>query len=159
MDEMGGYYTNWNAGLTKNGKEKTFSFNFDRKSTVARANVEKMIDDALSSGRFNEIDELYVKIINGTCRHVGHSGPNGYPSKKDRCAVSKRVVDKKKTKEKLQQWINQKGSKTKKPKSVYKTVWQCKRRKPQPLRAESGIYQDAHKKSLNNLVPNVTMAS
>ena len=75
----------------------------DRKSTVARVNVEKMIDDALSSGRFNEIDELYVKIINGTYRHVGHSGPNGFPSNKDRCAVKKTIVDEVATGNQLQE--------------------------------------------------------
>ena len=108
--EMEQLYTNWNAGLTKDGKTKTFDYKFDRKQTVAYSDVERMIDDSLRTGKFEEIDDLYVKILNGTCRHVGHSGPNGYPSKKDRCAVSKRVVDKKKTKEKLQQWTDQNGS-------------------------------------------------
>lgn len=57
MDAMGGYYTNGNVGLTKNGKENNFSSNFDRKCTVVRADVEKMMDYALSSERFNDIDE------------------------------------------------------------------------------------------------------
>ena len=41
VNRMKHFYTNWNAGLTKNGEERTFSFTFDRKSTVARANMEK----------------------------------------------------------------------------------------------------------------------
>ena len=77
--EMEQLYTNWNAGLTKDGKTKTFDYKFDRKQTVAYADVERMIDDSLRKGSFEEIDDLYVKILNGTCRHVGHSGPNGYP--------------------------------------------------------------------------------
>ena len=72
----------------KNGKgDKTFDVKFDRKVTVSRANVEKMIDDALQTGDFDQLDELYVGITMATCRHVGHSGPNRFPSKTDRCAV------------------------------------------------------------------------
>ena len=89
--------TNWNAGLTKDGKPKTYDYQFDRKSTVAYADVEKMIEDNLCTGTFNDIDDLYVKIINGACRHVCHSGLSGHPFKKDRCAGLKKVIDRKKT--------------------------------------------------------------
>ena len=92
------------CNVYKKWERKAFDFKFDRKSTVARANVEKMIDDALSRGQFTEVDELYVKIINGTCRHVGHSGPNGFPSKKDRCAVKKTIIDEVATGKQLQEW-------------------------------------------------------
>ena len=145
---MGQMYTNWNAGLTKDGKSKRFDYLFDRKVTVAYADVERIIDNSLCTGKLDEIDELYVKVLNGTCRHVGHSGPNGYSSKKDRCAVSKRVVDKQTTVEKVQKWKNQKGRKCKKPKPVHKTVYTCKRRKPQPTGIYSAIYQDPHNKKL-----------
>ena len=131
----------------KNGKEKTSNFTFDRKRTVARANVEKMIGDALSTGCFEEIDNLYVGIINATCRHVGHSGPNGFPSKKDKCAVNKLVVDGKATQEKLQQWERE-GRKGKKPNPIKKTVYYCKRRKPQPEYEIPTIYNDPHKKEI-----------
>ena len=106
LEEVKGYYTNWNAGLTKN-KRKTFDYTFDRKSTVARANVEKMINDALSTGKFREIDQLYVKLINATCRHINHSGPNGFPSKKDRCSVKKSVVDSDARERELKKWEKQ----------------------------------------------------
>ena len=119
--ESQGSYTNLNAGLTKN-KRKTFDYTFDRKSTVARANVEKMIDDALSTGKFREIDQLYVKLINATCRHINHSGPNGYPSKEDRCSVKKSVVDGEGTERKLKKWEKQ-GKKGPKPKALTKNVF------------------------------------
>ena len=73
--------------------KKTFDFNYDRKSTVARADVELLIDQALSTGDFQNIDELYVKLLI-TCRHIGHSGPNGFPSKTDKCAIKEKYVDK-----------------------------------------------------------------
>ena len=57
-----------------------------------------MIDVALSTGNFQAIDELYIKILNATCRHVGHSGPGGFPSKNDRCAIKQKYVDKHATK-------------------------------------------------------------
>ena len=79
---MENVYTNWNAGLTKDGKSKTYEYQYDRKITVAYSDVEKDIDESLCSGKFDVLDDLYIKIINGTCRHLGHSGPNGYPSKK-----------------------------------------------------------------------------
>ena len=106
-------YTNWNAGLTKDGKSKTFDYKFDRKQTVAYADVERMIDESLRKGSFEEIDDLYVKILNGTCGHVGHSGPNGYPSKKDRCAIYRRVVDKKKQRKNYNSGLTKKAVKRK----------------------------------------------
>ena len=102
----------------------------------------------MCTGSFDKIDNLYVSVVNGTCRHYGHHGPNNHPSKTDRCAVPERVIDRKKTKEKLQKWNANKGSKIKTPKPVYKTIYVCKRRKPQPLRSVAGIYQDPYKKKL-----------
>ena len=106
-----------------------------------------MIDDALSSGNFQELDELYVNIINGTCRHVGHSGPNGFPSKKDKCAIKKLVVDPKATQQKLQEW-EKAGSKGNKPAPVMMTVCCCKRRKPGLLTENPTIHKDPHKKEI-----------
>ena len=134
--------------LKKNGKEeKTFDFKFDREVTAARSNVEKMIDDALKTGEFSKIDELYVGIINATCRHVGHSGPNRFPSKTDRCAVKNVIVDDKATRKTLQEW-EQGGKVGRKPKAVKRTVYCCKRRKPQPLTDVPMIYTDPHKKEI-----------
>ena len=53
----------------------------------------KMIDDALSNERFRVVEEVYVKRLNGNSRHVRHSGPNRYLSKKDRCAAKQNVID------------------------------------------------------------------
>ena len=145
MEQM---YTNWNAGLTKDGSRKTYEFLCDRRSTVAYTNIEQLIDEALTAGYFDYVDNLYIKVIDMTCRHLGHSGPNGHPSKKDRCAVPKKVIDKKKTKEAVAKFNQQKASKVKKPKPVYKTLYECKRRKPQPVRAQSGIYRDPYNRKL-----------
>ncbi|KAF0306812.1 hypothetical protein FJT64_021761 [Amphibalanus amphitrite] len=90
---IGRCYTNWNAGLTKDG-ERTFDFAYDRKTTVCRASMAVQLDDALSTGDFAAIDELYVRVINGTLRHTGHSGRGDAPSAKDGCAVRRQVVDK-----------------------------------------------------------------
>ena len=49
-------YTNWNAGLTKDGKRKTFDYTFDRKVTFASADVERLIDESLCAGKFEEIE-------------------------------------------------------------------------------------------------------
>ena len=92
-------YTNWNAGLRKDGKTQTYNYEIDKTSTVANADVENMIDDNLSKGIFSDINDLYIKVTNGTCRHKSHSGPNNYPSKRDKCARAQKVLDKKKMKE------------------------------------------------------------
>ena len=144
MEDM---YTNWNSGLRKDGETPTYSYSFDRKSTVAYADVEKLIEDSLLSGIFTGINDLYVKVINGTCRHTSHSGPNGYPSKKDRCASLKRVVDPKKTKERDSQ-LSKAPSKKKPKKPIFKNVYKCKRRKPQKTRELSGIYHDPHNRKI-----------
>ena len=52
MRQMSYLYTNWNPGLTKDGKRKTFDFTFDRKTTVVNADVERLIDDACRSANF-----------------------------------------------------------------------------------------------------------
>ena len=144
MEQM---YTNWNAGLTKDGKRKTFDYNLDRKRTVPYADVEKLVDESLSKGIFTELDSLYVKVINSVCRHTLHSGPQGHPSKRDKCAVPHKVVDKKKSKRGNQQ-PNDAQNQTSKSKKAYKIVYKCKRRKPQKTRSESGIYRDPYNKKL-----------
>ena len=73
--------------------------------TVARSNMEKIIDEGLSTGGFWDIAMLYVMIRHATCRHINHTGPLGrIPSKKDRCAVKTAKVDKNATEAKLQAW-------------------------------------------------------
>ena len=145
MNIMKNYYTNWNSGFTKTG-EKTFEFNFDRKSTVAKADVQKLIDDFLSSGISSSLDELYIKIL-VTFRHVGHTGREGFPSAKDRCGVKTKVVDKEATITKLTEWESG-GKEGWKPKKVHKNVFTCKRRMPQPLFDRPTIYQDPFKKEI-----------
>ena len=142
---MANMYTNWNSGLRKDGKTPTYTYAFDRRTTVAYANVEKLIDDSLTSASFTDLNDLYVKVINGTCRHTSHSGPNGYPSKNDRCASLRRVVDKKKTKER-DELLSRDPSKKKPKTPIYKNVYRCKRRKPQKTRERSEIYHDPHKR-------------
>ena len=153
MNRMKHYYTNWNSGFTKNGKEKTFDFFFDRKSTIARADLEHMIDEFLCTGVSQSLDELYVKIQNGTMRHIGHSGPKDkeglhcFPSSKDRCAVKTKVVDQKATEEKIKKWETG-GKKGRKPGNVQKEVYRCKRRLPQKVYDQPTIYQDPFKKEI-----------
>ena len=151
MDRMKNYYTNWNSGYTKNGI-KIFS-KFDVRTTVARADMEALIDQFLCTGVSKSIDEVYVSIQNATMRHINHSGPKYpdktgcYPSKKDRCAVKIKIVDKTSTKEKEKKW-EESGKKGKKPKIVHKEVYTCKRRMPQPLFDKPTIYQDPFKKEI-----------
>ena len=145
MKKFQTYYTNWNAGFTRKGK-KTYDFKFDRKSTIAKLNVEKMIDDALMSGNFAELGDIYVKLLT-TCRHIGHSGPNGYPSKKDYCAVRQEVVDREGTEKKLGAWVAG-GKKGRKPKEVKRFLYACKRRMPKPKFDRPTIYRDPFKKEL-----------
>ena len=59
---MGLMYTNWNAGLTKDGKSKTFYYLFYRKVTVSYADVEKMIDNSLCRANL-------TKLINCMARY------------------------------------------------------------------------------------------
>ncbi|KAF0293569.1 hypothetical protein FJT64_008674 [Amphibalanus amphitrite] len=132
---IGRCYTNWNAGLTKDG-ERTFDFAYDRKTTVCRASMAVQLDDALSTGDFAAIDELYVRVINGTLRHTGHSGRGDAPSAKDGCAVRRPVVDKAAT--------EAARSADGRAKQVKKEVIVCKRRMPRHLRTEPAVVIDAH---------------
>ena len=127
-------YTNWNAGFTKTG-ERTFDFAYDRKTTVCRARMAAMLDGALSTGDFVSVDELYVRVINGTLRHTGHSGRGDAPSAKDGCGVRRLVIDKTATAE---------ARAAGRPGPVKKQVIVCKRRMPRRLRSEGAVAKDAH---------------
>ena len=148
-----GAFTNWNAGLCKNGKERTFKFSFDRKTTVARANMEKMIDDSLSTGDFLEIDEIYVMIRHATCRHINHTGPYGiHPSKKDRCAVKTAKVDKEATLAKIKAWEIG-GKKGPKPKEVKKDILKHNVLTYYLTKLILGNYYQPHMSELNYQLP------
>jgi len=110
MHRMKNYYTNWNTGYTKNGKQKTFDFKYDAKTAVARSDVESMIDQFSCAGISEKLNELYIGIQNATMRHINHSGPKypnnhgSYTSSKDRCAVKTTIIDKTKKEEKKKKW-------------------------------------------------------
>ena len=57
--------------------------------------MKNVINEDLSRGRFDGINDVYLRLL-ALQRHSGHSGPNGYPAKKDRCAKRKEVVDEEK---------------------------------------------------------------
>ncbi|KAH3703369.1 hypothetical protein DPMN_078405 [Dreissena polymorpha] len=84
------FYTNWNAGLLADGKNKTYDFIYERTSAICRLNMASVIDNALTTGDFSTLDTIYVTVVNGTCRHLGHTGINDQPSKTDKCAVVKK---------------------------------------------------------------------
>ena len=129
------FYTNWNAGFTKDG-ERTYDFAYDRKTTVCRAQMATMLDEAMTSGNFATVDDLYVRVINGTLRHTGHSGRGDAPSAKDGCAVRRRVVDKVATEEAR--------AAGRARATVKKDVIVCKRRMPRRLRTDAAVVPDAH---------------
>ena len=128
-------YTNWNAGFTKDG-ERTYDFAYDRKTTVCRAQMATMLDEAMTNGNFAALDDLYVRVINGTLRHTGHSGRGDAPSTKDGCAVRRRVVDKVATEEAR--------AAGRARATVKKDVIVCKRRMPRRLRTDAAVVPDAH---------------
>ena len=143
---IGQFYTNWNAGFTKDG-QRTFDFAYDRKTTVCRAAMTRMIDEALTTGNHAELDELYVRVINGTLRHTGHSGRGDAPSSKDGCATSRRVVDKSARKNARSAGRARPGAAEPLPSGVdaaEKFVTVCKRRMPRRLRTRGAVVPDAH---------------
>ena len=142
IEYMRTFYTNWNAGMTKEGK-KTYDFSFDKRTTVAHCDMEKLIDETLTTGDFSELDDFYVKVINGTCRHVGHTGKNDGPSKKDRCATMKKVLDR----EAMLKHKEETGL----HKKMYKNKMICKRRKPIELLKKPAVIRDLHDKRFYQL--------
>ena len=95
-----------------------------------------MLDEAMTSGNFATVDDLYVRVINGTLRHTGHSGRGDAPSAKDGCAVRRRVVDKVATEEAR--------AAGRARATVKKDVIVCKRRMPRRLRTDAAVVPDAH---------------
>ena len=60
----------------------------------------------------------------------------------------KTIIDKLATDKRLQGWEKEGGVKRNKPTPVKRTVYYCKRRKPQPLSDVPAIYNDPHKKEI-----------
>ncbi|KAH3813840.1 hypothetical protein DPMN_142310 [Dreissena polymorpha] len=135
IEYMRPFYTNWNAGLLADGKNKTFDFIYERTSAICRLNMASVIDNALTTGDFSTLDTLYVTVVNGTCRHLGHTGINDQPSKTDKCAVVK----------KKQSTCKETGNKQS------TEVITCKRRKPQPMNKVPTIEPDKHNKKIFQL--------
>ncbi|KAH3753738.1 hypothetical protein DPMN_188387 [Dreissena polymorpha] len=129
------FYANWNAGLLADGKNKTFDFIYERTSAICRLNMASVIDNALTTGDFSTLDTIYVTVVNGTCRHLGHIGINDQPSKTDKCAVVK----------KKQSTCKETGNKQS------TEVITCKRRKPQPMNKVPTIEPDKHNKKIFQL--------
>ena len=143
IEFMRGKYTSWNVGMTEQG-QKTYDFSYDRRSTVAHSDVALLIDNALSSGNFFELDDLYVKIAYGACRHPRHTGKGDRPSKKDRCVSFKQVLNK----DAMSKQTTETNKKTEK---VWMTIETCKRRFPiEPIK-EAALVRDAHNKKLIQL--------
>ena len=70
MKFMESCYTNWNSGRTKDGKEQTYDFSFNKTQTVANSNMEALIDRSLLTGEFTELDDIcqnYKRYLS-TCR-------------------------------------------------------------------------------------------
>ena len=134
MDWFEGQYSNWNPGLTAEGKV-TYEY---EAIDISKLKMATVIDDALSTGNFTELDDIYVRICSQSLRHLSHTGKNDRPSKKDYCYREVRKVDKKRTLQARQL--------KPKAKKVIRRYGGCKRRKPQPIRAKAAIYKDPHDK-------------
>ena len=141
-------YTNWNAARSKNGEKFEGVPELDR-NLLARLNMKTVLELALTTGDFQEVDALYNYVIESSCRHQAHTGPIGKfgrtATAKDKCASIKRVLDKEKMAKK-----KAKGGKNAN-KKIYKNKPVCKRRKPQPLIDEKKIYADPYKKTMHIL--------
>lgn len=133
IDFFRGSYSNWNPAFTSDGKlaDETYGT-----SDISNLSLTSLIDDALMTGDFSQLDKLYCDIILTCCRHITHTGKNGLPSKKDYCYKESSKIDK---------------EKSTKEKTVYKIKSVCKRRKPQPVRSKPAIYQDPHDKKFVQL--------
>ena len=133
IDFFRGSYSNWNPAFTSDGKlaDETYGT-----SDISNLSLASLIDDALMTGDFSQLDKLYCDIVLTCCRHITHTGKNGLPSKKDYCYKESSKVDK---------------EKSTKEKTVYKIKSVCKRRKPQPVRSKPAIYQDPHDKKFVQL--------
>ena len=109
-----GQYTNWNPCYTSSS-EITGEYKQPDISTIRLSNL---IDTALHTGDFSNINQLYCNIVSTHCRH-----------NTDYCYLEKKIKDK----------VHSAGGKF-----VSKNIVTCKRRKPQPTRGFPAIYADPH---------------
>ena len=85
-----GQYTNWNPCYTSS-LDITGEYQQPHISTIRLSNL---IDTALHTGDFSNINQLYCNIVSTHCRHIVHRGINGLPAKTDYCYQEKKIKDK-----------------------------------------------------------------
>ena len=124
-------YTNWASYMTAN-KTKVSDFQLPQ---IASIDMVELIDNALSTGDFTELDNLYNCLAFFCQRHITHTGKNGNPGKKDYCARTRK----------------EKVSTDAVPTGQVQVTIICKRRKPQPERPETSIFPDPHKPKYTQL--------
>ena len=138
-------YINWNPGLTAEGTP-TYDYS-EHPLDLSKLNLAEVIDNALYSGNFAELDDIFVRICFRSLLHV-HNGINGRP-KKDHDYCYKKVT-------KVSTVTKVENGRTFTEK-VKKTYAGCKRRKPQPERGCPAIYKDPHDKTITHLGLNAMM--
>ena len=143
INKMAQYSSNWNPGLTADGKKKTYDYETDRKNLTSTLDMASIIHKAMKSGDFDVLDDIYVRVLNTSCRHTMHSGSNGRPTKKDYCSSMKRKLDKK-----AMRIHTEKTGETCK---IHKQECVCKRRFPREMRDKPEIFQDPHNKKVMQL--------
>ena len=127
-----GQYTNWNPCYT-NFSKVTGDY---KQPDISTIRLSDLIDTALHTGDFSNINQLYCDIVSTHCRHIVHRGVNGLPAKSDYCYQEKKIKDK----------VHSVGGKV-----VTKTIVTCKRRKAQPMRGFPSICADLHDQKYHQL--------
>ena len=141
--KMSKYYSQWNPGLTRDGKNTTFDFDRTREN-IPHIDMAVTVHTALATGDFGKVDFVYTSVLNQTCRHTMHKGRGGKPAKTDYCCSVDRKIDK-------SAMEKQRLESGKRPPKIYKPDLKCKRRFPRKIRRDIEIHPDPYNKKLTQL--------
>ena len=79
-------YSNWNAAFDSN-YDTTIEL---KKVNITKLKMDEIIDKALMSSNFSQLDELFLNISFFAQRHIMHTGKNNLPGENDYCASIKK---------------------------------------------------------------------
>ena len=106
-----------------------------------------VIEDALTTGNFGQLDDIYVRLVEGTQRHTQHG--TGLPKPTQACAKLAKGFkqgQRRNTSERTSRTVVRRRGKAKKQR-----LYVCKRRFPRQRRSMGAIVPDPHNPTIHQV--------
>ena len=140
-----GKLSEWHPGKTPDGR-KTYDYTGQRYLSI-EYDMSMVIEEALANGNFGHLDDIYVRLVEGTQRHTQHG--TGPPKPTQACAKPAKGVkqgQRRKTSERTSRTVVRRRGMAKKQR-----LYVCKRRFPRQRRSMGAIVPDPHNPTIHQV--------